>query len=266
MKQTFIAIALIVVLTPSMAMANKLFHSVDANMRPGMLVSLTKNPEVVEPATDNNKSSLIGVTGSLPSPNSSGVKQWEVHTEGLAETLVSTIAGNISVGDHISTSSVVGFGAKSDGTSWIVGTAQASLDANTAGAIKTSVSDVYGTKHEVYLAFIPVEVNVVQENASSEAVGEQSSWLPNKVQTFANEVAGKKASQVAVILSFAIFMAGFVIAGIIVNTAVRNGISSTARQPLAKEAIVKRMVQSIIIAMAILVASIISSMIIIRII
>lgn len=265
LKQISLVLALNAVFIPAIAMANKSFYTTDTNVRTGMLVSLTKNPEVVEPATDKNMSSLIGVVGNIPSEYTK-TRQLDVHTEGMVETLVSTVAGDIRAGDHISPSTIVGFGCKSDGTSWIIGTAQASLDANTKGAVKSAVTDANGIKREVYLAIIPVQVKVVQENASVKATGEQSSRLPNKIQTFADAVAGKKASQIAVILSFAIFLAGFIIAGIIVNTTVRNGIISTARQPLAKLVIVRRMVQSITIAMFILFASIISSLIIIRVI
>lgn len=251
------ALAVLMVLVPVIVMAGKGFYTANGAVRSGMLVSLTKNPGLIESATDKNMSSLAGVVGAAPNDSPLKTGQVSVQTDGVVNTLVSTLAGDIQVGDHISPSVLVGVGSKSDGTSWIVGTAQASLSAATKDAVKSTVADAAGVQHEVYLATIPVLVKVTQENAAAKKAVEK---------TFVDSVAGKKASQVAVVLGFMIFIAGLIVAGIIANTAVRNGIISTARQPLSKKAVMGRMIQSILVALVILIAAVISSVAIVRII
>lgn len=257
--------ALLMLITPAVAMAGRGFYPDGQNIRSGMLVSATKNTAVVEAASDKNQARLVGVIGG--STNDYEVKggQITVQTDGVVKALVSTIHGDIKVGDHISPSALVGFGAKSDGNSWVVGTAQGSFDAGTTGAVKSSVTDADGTKHEVYVGSISLLIKVTQEKPATKS-GEQATKQTNKFQAYADSVAGKKASNVAVALSFVILVIGLLIAGIIVNTSVRSGITSTARQPLAKQAIFTRMLQSIGIAVFILAVSVAGSVIILRII
>jgi hypothetical protein len=252
------------ILLPVIAQAGQGFYTVDKTVRSGMLVSLTQNPGVVEPTSNKNASSLVGVIGSSPTDLGVEPDQVSVQTDGVVNTLVSTVAGDIHVGDHVSPSIIVGFGAKSNGTSWMVGAAQGSLTADTKGAVKSSVTDANGAKHEVYVATIPVLIKVAQENIQKQN-DQNTIPIPSKIQAIADSLAGRHASQVAVVLSFLTLLSGFVVAGIIVNAAVKNGISSIARQPLAKQAITKRMVQSFMMALGILAGAMASALILIRI-
>jgi hypothetical protein len=251
------------IVLPGIVQAGQGFYTVDKTVRPGMLVSLTQNPGVVEPASNKNESSLVGVVGTAPTDLGVEPDQVSVQTDGVVNTLVSTVSGDIKVGDHISPSTIVGFGAKSTGTGWIVGAAQGSLTADTKGAVKSMVTDANGVKHDVYVATIPVLVKVAQENTQKQD-DQNTIPLPSKIQSIADSLAGRHASQVAVVLSFLTLLAGFVVAGIIVNAAVRNGIASIARQPLAKQAISKRMIQSFATALAILAGAMLSALVLIR--
>lgn len=253
-----------ILLIPSTVLA-KGFFTTGPELRQGMLVSLTKNSQVVEASSDSNSKSLLGVVGPITDEVDITPGQKNIITSGTSQALVSTIDGDIKVGDNIRPSRLVGLGSKSDGSSWVVGTAQSSLSSSTEGSVKTTLKDSEGKSHDVVIATIPVIIKVVQESSSVRSDGEQTSWLPNKVQTFANAAAGKKASAVAVIFSFVIILTGLVFASVIANSAIRNGIVSTARQPLAKKAIGGRMSQSILVAVLVLIVSVVSSLVIIRI-
>lgn len=237
------------------------YYVLDKSIRTGMLVSLTQNTQVVEAASDKNKESLIGVVGSSQTDFDVGKDQVSVQTDGIVDTIVTTVSGDIKVGDHIGPSSIVGLGGKVNNNGWAVGIAQQSLDATTAGVVKSTIADSTGAKHEVYVASIPVSIHVVYFNPQQQAT---STAIPNKIQSLADSIAGKRVSQVAIVLGTILLLAGFIIAGIIVNAAVRNGLQSIARQPLAKQETTKRMLQSFAMAFGILIFASTATFVVIR--
>lgn len=252
-----------VVLTPVVALAGTGFYTVDKTIRTGMLVSLTKNAGVVEAATDQNTSSLVGVVGSSESDFDVLPEQVTVQTEGIVNVLVSTIGGDIRVGDHISPTSLVGLGGKSTGDGWIVGTAQASLDSSTKGVVATSINDSKGQKRDIYTATIPVMVKVTYSGSPTKA-SEHSDAIPQRLQSLADSFAGKHASVVAVVLSFLLLLLGFILAGRIIGVTAKTSIEAIARQPLAKHEIVLRMLQSFALAIGFLIVSVAGAFILIR--
>ncbi len=234
------------------AHADQAFYVTDKSARPGMVVSLSKNPSVVEPATPDNTASLLGVLGDSSAGLESQPGQITVHTEGASSTLVSTLTGDIEVGDHLTASSLSGFGSKLTGSGWIIGTAQASFNAQSAGALKSTITDAGGAKHDVYVGSIPVIIKVMFYSA----VPSDKSILPKNLQQVVDSIAGRHASQVAILLGFLLLIAGLIISGLIVSVTVKNAMQATARQPLAKGIILQRMVQSCAIALCILVGAV----------
>jgi len=146
--------------TLSAAAASQSFNVLDNKSQPGMLMSLTANSGVVEPATDKNASLLLGVISANDTAFDLQPGQVSVATDGVANVLVSTLGGDIRVGDRITPSSLAGIGAKAKMTAWIVGIAQASLDSKTTAAVASTVTDTAGSKHQVYVARIPLVVHV----------------------------------------------------------------------------------------------------------
>lgn len=255
---------LILCLIPAAVQASQVFRITDVNTRNGMLVSLTKNSGVVEPASDKNKDALIGVVGNTSSDTNPVAGQISVETEGVVDTLVSTVAGDITVGDRISPSTVVGFGAKNSGDGWIVGIAQGELSAKSNGAVKTTLTDSSGTKQEVYVANIPVLITVMYYSSQDQSEQDKALQIPESIQSVADTIAGKRASTMAVVLSFILLLAGITMAGVIVAVSSRKTIESIARQPLAKQAIKGRMFQSFGGALGLVVAVIIGAFVLIR--
>lgn len=223
-----------------------------AKIQQGMLVALSANPGIVESATDKDAASLIGVVAA---PNEQNFDhkpgQVSVATDSLTPALVSTLNGDIAVGDHITVSSIVGVGAKAVKNSWVVGVAQASLNAKSSDAVKSTITDSKGGKHAVAVASIPVLVHVSYYATGSAAVPKETTTR-DSLQKAADRVAGKHVSVLIVVLSFVLIFAGVALAGVIASTAIRNGFTAIARQPLAKKLIFRRVMQSFALAMAIL--------------
>src|SRR5688572_5618673 len=84
-------------------------HEGSKEIKPGMVVSLGENDEVI-PATLENVHSLFGVVISNDASNDTR-KPVDVATSGVALVSVSNINGNIEKGDAISASSIAGIGA-----------------------------------------------------------------------------------------------------------------------------------------------------------
>lgn len=249
---------------PIGVLASQSFYTTSNNIRPGMLVSLSRNPGVVEPSSDKTTTALVGVVGTSTNDQPLEAGQIAVQTEGVVNVLVSTVNGDIKVGDRIGPSSVVGFGTKSTGSGWVVGTAQGSLSANTNGAVATTIMDSSNKKHDVHVMSMPVQLKVVY-HATPAPPSPKSSAIPEEIQSIADTVAGKRASTIAIVLSFLLILSGVSIAGLIVITTVRKGIESIARQPLVKEVITSRMIQAFGVALAIIASVNVGALVLLRI-
>lgn len=265
LRLSSVIILMITVVGSSLAAlaATEAFDVLKADTQPGMLVSLTPNAGVVEPATSNNASFLTGVITTGDEPFDIQPGQVSVETGGEAQSLVSTINGDIKVGDRITVSALAGVGAKATGSSWIIGIAQGSLDAKSAGAVVTTVDDSKGNKRQVYIARVPVVVNVayyVQPNAAP-----SSTPVPNKLQDFADAVAGKRASLIAVVLGSLVLLVGVFMAGVIVNSSIRGAIAAVARQPLSRASVFRMQRRSFAIAMLILTGAVAGAFLVVRI-
>lgn len=225
------------------------FYVQDPAAKPGMIVGIGPSAGIVEPANSKAAESVIGILVA-PGPEAKE-GQVGVQIDGVANTLVSTLHGDIKVGDRISASAIKGTGGKATSTGWIVGIAQSSLDASTAGAVKANVTDEKGKKHDVYVASVPVLVKVTYYIKPPETA-KKSRWVPEGVQDLADTIAGKHASPLAIIFSFALLLFGLVAATLIVTNAVRGGFAAIARQPLTKRLIIRQVMVAFTIAVAML--------------
>lgn len=253
-----------ITVTPNVAAASSQSFSVLNNQaQSGMLMSLTSNSGVIEPANNKNAASLVGVIATDTSALSQQNGQTSVVTDGSANTLVSTLNGDIKVGDKIGPASLSGVGAKLTASGWMVGVAEASLDAKTTGAVATAVTDSAGGKHTVYVARIPliVKVNYFTMPAATTA----STTTPNSLQKIADQIAGHHASPLALILSFVILMTGIIWAGLVIYASVRGSLNAIARQPLSKVVINRAMMKSLLLALAVIAGVLIGSGLLLRI-
>lgn len=240
------------------------YRLLNDHAQPGMLLSQATDSGVAELTTNKNAGLLLGVysTGSSTLDQQPG--QITIDTEGQASTLVSTLNGDIKVGDRIGVSSLSGIGAKATTSGWIVGVAQGSLDAKTVGAVKSTVTDTSGVKHKVSLVSMPVVIHVTYFAVPGSTAGKSSTAVPSSVQAIADTVAGKHASLISLILSFLLLLIGFVVVGIMVNAAIRGSMDALARQPLSKRIVNKALVRSLGLAAAVVVGVLLGALLLLR--
>ena len=246
--------------TLSAAASSQSFNVLDNKAQTGMLMSLTANSGVVEPASDKNAALLLGVISTNDTAFDTQPGQISVATDGVVSTLVSTLGGDIHVGDRIAPSSLAGIGSKASTTGWIVGIAQASLDAKTSGAVASTITDATGGKHKVYVTSIPIVVRVTYYTVPNPA----DRTITDNLQVAADALAGKHASVVGLVLSFLLMLTGIIWAGILINGAIRGGIAAIARQPLSKAFIRRTVLKSFGVSVMIIVAGSIGALVLLR--
>lgn len=239
------------------------FYVLSSNYSQGMLMSLTSDPGVIEPSTIQNSRSLVGIVAPNDETSiSQQAGQISIRTVGEADALVSTENGNIEVGDKIGASDVSGVGERLSGSGWIAGTAQASLDPSTKGAVKTSIKDSQGKSHTVYLKAVPVLVKVTYTSAV--ANDPSGSGIIASLQKLADKIVGKYVPVRNVLLSVISIMIGMFLAGMILNGAVRGGMLSIGRQPLTKVLIYKKIAQAFVVAAFLLLLGVVLAWVILK--
>lgn len=241
------------------------FDVLPGQSQAGMLMSLTANPGVVEPASDKNVKSLVGVIEPADTSFDQQPGQINVKTDGEARTLLSTLGGDIRVGDRITASSLAGVGAKTTTSAWIVGVAQASLDAHTEGAIKSTITDSKGAKHIVYVASLPLLIKVTYYSTATSAAAYTNMSLPAIIQRAADALAGKHVSAQALVLTFLLIIIGTIVAGKIIDTAIRGSFKAIGRQPLAKFVILRQVWSSFGLALVVMAVALAGGMLLLRI-
>lgn len=249
--------------------ASQGFYPTKEGIREAMLVSLTANPEFVEPASLDNAERLVGLVGAGVPEDLIDPDKIVIQTDGTVNALVSTINGDIAVGDAIGVSPLEGVGSKNSGEGWAVGIAQAGFNGLSENAVKTKVNDSSGQEREVFVGTVPVFIKIVNNSdnssAASESAAQTDAVMPEVIQKIADSLAGKRVSTRALLLSFVLFLVGVVASVIIVNSAIRSGFMAVSRQPLSRKAIIREEIRSFAFAFAVLVVTLITSFTILRI-
>ncbi len=227
----------------------------------GMLMSLSTNSNHVTLASTKNTSSLVGVIAPNESNFSDQTGKVNVQTDGVANALVSTLDGDIKTGDRITASANEGVGSKAAGNGWIVGIAQAGLNAKTSGAVSTQIKTSNGAQHTIYVASIPVSIKITYY---STAVPVSKSVAPAWLQKLADTIAKKHVSTTALVFSFILFLSGLAAAVVIISSSIRGAFMAVARQPLAKAVIFRTELRSLATAIGILVFVLLASFLLLR--
>lgn len=203
----------------------------------GSLVSLdpTKTDYVV-PANTDNASKLFGITvannDSLLEVNASQ-DTTQVATSGAANALVSTLGGDISVGDAVTVSPFNGIGMRADDNSGVrvIGLAQTAFNAKTEGAKEQQVTAKNGKKQTIYLGYISVSIGV---GTAGNGQDKQSG-----LQRFAKSLTGHTVSTPRIILSIIVVIVSLAALVTLTYSAVYGSIVAIGRNPLAKFAILR---------------------------
>lgn len=210
-------------------------YQADSKITEGSMVSLDPSrSDYVVPANVNNGSRLLGVAvasgDSLVAFNSSrGTVQ--VATSGDASVLVSTLNGDISVGDQVAVSPFNGVGMKALRGSRIIGLAQTSFSGDGQGATTTQATDKKGktTSLKVGLARVSIAIGT-NANVLSDAD-------LNSLQKFARSLTGHTVSTARIVISLAVAVVAILTLTTLVYASIYGSVISIGRNPLAKYAV-----------------------------
>lgn len=215
----------------------------------GTIVSLKPNPGIVTPANLANIADLLGVVSSSSAISlTSEAGDVRVVSAGTTTTLVSNISGDIRVGDKITVGRLSGIGVKAGTSGKILGTAQASLSSSSPGVKLETLTDTAGKKHQVAIGQIPVIIGIT--TLSDDRV--QKSIVPQTVQSFANQLAMRDVAPTAIIIALALLVLGLGLGGVLLNGAIKGGMLSLGRNPLARQNVFSGMIQVILLAAGII--------------
>ena len=226
-------------LAPAAASSANISHSYQSSstITEGSLVSLDlKRSNYVLPANSDNGTQLLGVAvagnDSLiavdPSDSPGAV---QVATTGTASALVSTLNGEIKVGDQIGVSPFGGVGMKALPGSRVIGLAQTSFNGDAAEARTATIKDKKGKSTTVKVGY--VEVNI--------AIGTNATVLTdanlNSLQKTAKALTGHTVSTTRVVIALAVALVAILALVTLIYASIYGSIVSIGRNPLAKYAV-----------------------------
>ncbi len=217
----------------------------------GALLSLvSKGGASVTLANTGNSAMLLGVAANRPLVELSGGSEdgVQVVVGGSTGVLVTDLNGKITVGDKIAPSPIDGIGMKAINSSEVIGTAQADLS-----SIKTVTKYFAGSngkKVAAKVGLLPVAVNVAYYTPSTG--GSLSAYVPLFLQNVANTLAGRTVSPLRVLIGTGALLLAFATVIIMLYTAIRNGVISLGRNPLASDVLRSGMIDILLTAVGIL--------------
>jgi hypothetical protein len=221
-------------LVPAGASSANISHSyhTDTAIRSGSIVSLDpKRTDYVLPANTGNETKLFGVAvesnDSLlavdPTPG-----DVQVAVNGNVNTLVSTINGDIDVGDQIAASPFAGVGMKAAEGSRVIGLAQTALNSRTQGVTRDEVTSRGGDKQSIYVGYVRINIAVSNSQESTKLTG---------LQKVAKSFTGRTIPTARLVVAVIVAILSVLALVTLVYAAIYSSIVSIGRNPLAKYAV-----------------------------
>jgi hypothetical protein len=230
---------------PVAAVSSNVSHSypVDpgtGNIPIGSLVSLDPaHAGAIELANSTNGQRLLGVvvnsSDSLLAVDVTAGKA-QVAISGTADALVSTLNGDIKVGDQVGVSAFNGVGIKAVPNSHVIGLAQTVFGSTSKGAVQEQVKDKNGQSQQITVGFIPVTV------AISSNVTPPKGVKLNILQQIVKSLTGRTISTARIIIALIIASLALIILIDVVHASIYGGLTSIGRNPLAKYAVFRVLV------------------------
>lgn len=238
-------------LTSASASSANISHAYQASesLTNGSIVSLDADKsDYVQAADSANGARLVGVVvasnDSLLAVDPDKGKV-QVATSGTATVAVSTLNGDISVGDQIAVSPFRGIGMKAAPGSHIIGLAQTGLDDTVASSSK-EVRDKNGRSHQINVGYIRLNIAIGTDSLAG------SSDQLNSLQKLAKGLTGKTVSTTRVVISLVVAVVALVALITLVYSSIYGSIISIGRNPLAKYAVFRTL--GSVLGMAVLTA------------
>lgn len=170
-----------------------------------------------------------------------------VASTGKFEVLVSDENGAIASGDYISISSLAGIGMKvRDDQTIVVGRASAEFDGQ-----KNNIGSAEISGRKINFGRIPVVIEIARNPFYKSTEGTS---IPKVLERVSVNVAGKPVSTSKIWLATAVFLGSIFVTGIMLYSGARSSLLSVGRNPLSKTAIIKGLVQIVVMSLIVFIA------------
>lgn len=226
----------------------------EENLAVGVLVSRSESAGTVVSATPDNADNITGIVSSRALLEISGDKQREVQvaTSGTTEALVTTLNGDIKIGDRIAPSPVAGVGMYASESGRVVGVATADFS-SARNVTEREIVAKDGTRTMVKIGLLPIEIGVGHyEKTNNDSV------LPDFITNLARSIAGRDVPVARVIAAAAILVVGLSVVVVLVSSSARSSIISIGRNPLAAGAVHRGLLEASGLAIGILLVMLIA--------
>ncbi len=228
----------------------------DSVLQNGLIVQLVPgNAGKVQAVTQSTAAQMLGVTvsaGNSPvslSTNGSAAQTY-VATYGEYPVLVSDQGGAIKDGDLVTISSIDGVGMKA-GTAQtvVIGKATGSFDGKTNVVSTTSLS-TSGGGQQVALGYVNVNISVAHNPLYKQQTSTPSG-VPSFLASAAKVVTNKPLGPARIYAALVVLILALIIAGALLYAGVRTSVTAIGRNPLAKQSIMRGLLQVILLALII---------------
>jgi hypothetical protein len=229
-------------------------YSSSESLPAGTLVSLNyQTPGSVTPAnSDINNEPLGVVVSSSVASVSNQSSQVQVSTSGVVNVLASNINGAINRGDKIAASPISGVGMRNSQSGEIAGTAQSDLTSSSPDAQMMTVKNKSGVSKQILVGLVSIDINVSYYQVPVMA---QPTYIPQFIRNISDNLTGKTVSNLRILASLGVLLITLICVITIIYTAVRTGIGSIGRNPLAKSSIQRGITKVIVLSIIVLIAA-----------
>jgi hypothetical protein len=216
-------------------------YQTDESLQNGIVVRLKPDSKAkVEALTQEKETDMLGVVvGSSETPvalSDPSQKQVFVATYGQYSVLVSTQNGPIKAGDSIVISSLKGVGMKSDDLHKVlVGKALENFADNSDAESHVKLNN----EQQVALGRIRVDLAISRNPGYA---GDTVAGVPRFLSRAAHAVTDKPVTALRIYAGLGVMFVCLAVAGAILYSGIRTGMTSIGRNPLAKKSILRNLI------------------------
>lgn len=238
------------------------------NVQKGMIVMIDpKDSKKIKPLTNATDKSMLGVVVSandtvISLTGDGTTSQVYVASDGKYNVLVSTQNGPIKKGDILSISSLDGIGMKADTTqSVVLGKALSDFDGrqNVSGVMTLKTNS---GNRKVSIGFVAVDISIAHNPMQVSVTGPP---VPAFLKKAGDVITGKQVSTVRLYVALLVLLITLFVSGSLMYGGVRSSLVAIGRNPLAKGAVGRGLVQVVVLGIIIFVIGMFSIYLILKI-
>lgn len=243
-------------------------YTVSKALQQGIIVQLDeKDKTSVTTATYKKANKTFGVvvganTAPVTLSGSDSNQRAYIVTSGLYKVLVSTQNAAIKSGDFVAISAIDGVGMHADTVqSTILGRATTGFDGKKDVISSATLKSSDGK--EVKTAIGSVTVDIAVKPNPTKTTGENG--VPDFVQNIAKTIVGKPISAVQLYASLAVLITGIGVVASLLYGGIQTGMTAIGRNPLARQSIMRNMIQVIVTGVLIFIGCLVAVYLILKI-